>query len=115
MPSDTPTITRTLASLEVEAAPEQYVWGTKAGKRVVFPDPGEMDAWEAEEFLKDLSGRGVSTSSREALTKWVGEAGVKALDAEKFTYRQFLALMNDVQNHYKSFFGDPGESPASES
>jgi len=103
----------TLASLDVETGAEPYVYMTKARKRVTFPDPGEMDAFEAEEML--ISFGDPQITSKEMLQRWLSETDFKALGAEKLTFYQMLALIADVQKHYEAIFGKPGESPASES
>lgn len=114
--SDSPQVQATLAALDVETPAEPFVYGTKAGKRVVFPDPGLMPWEEAEEFLLDIAGRGKANGNREILVKWVGEDGMKAIDAEKLNRYQFVELLGQVQQHYASFFGaDSGEDDASES
>lgn len=112
---DKPVISATLASLDVEAAPAAFVYGTKSGKRITFPDPGEMDWEQAEQFMLDISGNGGPVSNAEALEKWIGKAGLDALREDHLTLRQFMALMAKVQGHYASAFGTPGESVASES
>lgn len=114
--ADSPTVHATLAALDSETPATPYVYGTKAGKRVVFPDPGLMPWEEAEEFLLDIAGRGKANGNREILIKWVGEAGMKALDAEKLNRYQFVEMLGRVQKHYSSFFGvTSGEDDASES
>lgn len=103
----------TLASLDVEAGAEPYVYMTKARKRVTFPDPGEMDAFDAEDMLISFSDPQVT--SKEMLKRWLTETDFEALVAERLKLNQMLALIADVQRHYEAIFGKPGESPASES
>lgn len=106
--SDKPKVHATLASLDVEADPEPFVWGTKSGKRVTFPDPGAMDAFEVEDFLADFTELGRNNTV--VMKKWLSEKDFEALREDRLTLRQFTALMKAVLAHYSDIFGPvPGE------
>jgi hypothetical protein len=103
----------TLASLDVEASPEPYVYMTRAGRRVSWPDPGDLDAFEADEFLAEMDDPSIRLGP--LLTRWLGDDAVADLKAEKLTLRQMSALLEAVKTHYQLILGTPGESDASES
>lgn len=98
-------------ALVSEHDPKPYVYTTKAGVDVTFPDPGELDWEEAEEWLEDM----MRLKNSEGLTKWLEEDEYEALRQEGLTLRQMVKLMAIVQRHYGDIFGDLGEGPASRS
>lgn len=105
--SDRIKVTRTLAQLDVSAAPEPYRLGLPGNKVVTFPDPGEM-AWdEAEAFVTDMTSP--TTSVTDVLRRWLSEDDFEALKESKMTLRQMIALTEDVVRHYGDIFGGPGE------
>lgn len=108
--TDKPTIHATLKDLDQEVRPAPFTYMTKANKRVVFPDPGEMGWEEADQFTRDLNG---AMPARTFLIKYLGEKGFEALEAEKFTGYQMTNFMTRVIKHYKEFLGAPGEDNAS--
>lgn len=107
--SDTPKVHSSFKSLESEHAPEPFVYMTKAGHRVVFPDPGEMDFEEAERWLLDMA----RMTNNEGLKKWLAAEDYDALRADGLNLRQLMKLSEKVQGHYHDIFGAVGESPAS--
>jgi len=113
---DSPTIHLSAADLDKEAgsdqAPEPYVYRTRTGKRVTFPDPYEMGFEEAEKFLDEIQAFG---NSADSLKRWVGLDGLDAIRKDKLTLRQMLLLVERVQQHYLSFMGTPGEGAPSSS
>ena len=113
---DKPRIHLSAKELDKEAgagtAPEAYVYQTRAGKRITFPDPYEMDFEQAEEFLAKIES---FSNSREALTEWVGADGFEAIQKDHLTLRQMLLLVQRVQQHYVAFMGSPGEDAPSSS
>ncbi|WP_114202316.1 hypothetical protein [Janibacter anophelis] len=108
--SDSPLQNSTLARLGKTEKPEPYVYRTRTGKdKVVFPDPGEMDWLEAENFLSDMG----SSKDSAFLKKWLDDDDYNALVAEKWTLREKNLVLEDVFAHYEDIFGTPGEEPAS--
>lgn len=99
-----------LSQLEVEEV-GPYVVGLSGGKRITFPDPGAMNAFEADEFANDLM---TARSAEAVFSRWLTEADVKKLKEEKsFNLYRMKKLMSAVQAHYKAAFGEPGEGDAS--
>lgn len=109
MAADKPKIHATLADLETEGKPEAFVFATKAGKRVTFPDPFEMGWEEGEEFLEDLQKR----SAKLTLSKWLSEKDYELLRAEGLSVRKLGILLEMVLSHYQGAVGDSGEGDAS--
>lgn len=107
--SDKPKIHASLASLEVEAAPEPFKFGLSGGKVITFPDPGDMDWLEAEAFMQDIAGQPNSI----VFEKWLSAEDFKKLKAEKLSLRQVTAISTAVGQHYQGIFGGPGEGDAS--
>lgn len=110
MVADKPKVHATLADLETEGRPEAFVFATKAGKRVTFPDPFEMDWEEGEKFLEDLQKR----SAVATLTAWLSEKDYATLRTEKLSVRKLGILLEMVLHHYQGVVGDSGEDSASE-
>lgn len=108
--TDKPTIHASLKDLDQEVRPAPFTYMTKANKRVVFPDPGEMGWEESDQFSRDLNS---SMPAREFLIKYLGEKDFTALEAEKFNGYQMTNFMTLVLKHYKAFLGTPGEEGAS--
>jgi len=108
---DKPTIHASAAQLDKEIGsenvPEPFVYRTKTGKRIPFPDPYGMEWEQAEEFIGKLDKFG---NSKDALLEWVGTDGYEAIKADHLTLRQMLQLVTNVQQHYTAFMGSPGES-----
>lgn len=111
--SDSPLKNSTLAQLGQVEKPQPYVYKCRNGKdTVTFPDPGEMDWIEAEEFLAAMG----SKKDSEVLREWVtSEEDYERLLAEKWTLREKNSVLQDIFEHYESIFGSPGEGTASES
>lgn len=109
MSSDKPTIHASLASLDVEAAPEPFRFGLSGGKTITFPDPGSFDWLEAEEFMQHVQ----NAPNSEVLRRWLSEDDYAKLKAEKLTLRQINGITKAVGEHYRSIFGGPGEDTAS--
>ena len=109
---DKPKIHATLKDLDNEVRQEPFTYMTKANKRVVFPDPGEMDWEDSEQFTRDLSG---PMPAREFLEKYLGDEGFAALAEERFTGYQMTAFMKKVVTHYGAFFGTEEKERASRS
>lgn len=87
-------------------APEAFVYTTKASRRVVFPDPGELPFQEAEQWLVDVQKMARST---EVFEKWLEPEDFAAFLEDKLTLREVMALSTRVQRHYGDIFGDQGE------
>lgn len=100
------------ADLDAEVTvPTQFVYTTAASKRVAFPDMYAMEADQGEKFLIGIR----TKSDSEFLAKWLTPDGVKALEAEKFSFRTRKHLIRKVVKYYEGTMGDPGEGNASES
>lgn len=99
-----------LSQLEVEEV-GPYVVALSGSKRVTFPDPGAMNAFEADEFANDLMR---AQNADTVFSRWLSEEDFKKLKDEKgFTLYKMRKLMEHLNNHYKAAFGDPGEGNAS--
>ena len=114
--SDTPThVSLTLAQLDKELGepPAPYVFALADSTRVTFPNPGIMEALEAEQMLVDFA----SSSGRatEILGRWLDAEDLERLLAARLSFRQMSGLLEHVLAYYKDVFGSPGESDASES
>lgn len=109
MTTDKPTVHASLKALENDASPEPFVYMTKANKRVTFPDPMELDAFEAEKFIGLLN----NSANSVVLKQWLSAKDFDAIAAEKLTLRQLTRLIDQVQKHYEGFFGSEGEGNAS--
>lgn len=107
--SDKPTIHASLSSLDLEDAPEPFRFGLSGGKTVTFPDPGEMDWLEAEDFMADVQGQ----SNSKVFQRWLSAEDFKKIKAEKLTLRQAAAIARQVGEHYRGIFGDSGEGAGS--
>lgn len=107
---DKPVVHATIKDLDTEVRPSAFTYMTKENKRVVFPDPGEMDWEKADEFARDLNG---SMPARAFLIKYLGDKDFGALAAEKFNGYQMTGFMSKVVKHYSAFFGTSGEDNAS--
>lgn len=111
---DKPARVYTESDLDIEESPEPFVYQLKrTRKRVTFPPPGDLDAFEAEEFLFDLSNPQIR--SREVLSKWLSEEDFAKFLEEKMSLKVLMGLISKVQEHYQAIFGPAGESDASES
>lgn len=103
--NDKPTINDTIAALEAEAVrPGPYVLGSGEG-RITFPDPGEMDWKEGEEWVYDL---GVKRDS-ELFAKWLDADNYAKLEESGLTMAGKVVLTKKLQQHYGAIFGTPGE------
>lgn len=102
--SDTPKIHANLDDLDAAAQAGPFVQALNGGKRITFPDPGEMEWTAAEEFLQDIQ----SQNTRGMLEKWLSEADFKKLLDAKLNLYQISQLGKLVNNHYKAIFGDEG-------
>lgn len=110
--SDNPLESSTLARLGQTEKAEPYVYTCRNGKgKVTFPDPGEMDWIEAEEFMRVFAEEPDSVALRE----WLSEADYKKILGEKWTLNEKLLVLKDAMAHYSEIFGTPGEGPASAS
>lgn len=98
-----------IEALVSERDPKPYVYKTQTGHEVIFPDPGELDWEEAEEWLEDMA----RMRNSEALAKWLSEEDYQALREEALNLRQMAKLLLIVQRHYGDIFGELGEGPAS--
>lgn len=107
--TDKITPTATLASLDVEATPEPYVFGL--GSHLVrFPDPMDMDFEEADEFLSSVRSTG---EARVIFKRWLSEEDYKVLADAHLKGRQAAALLRDVLRHYELLLGTQGEDNTS--
>ncbi|WP_417372719.1 hypothetical protein [Glutamicibacter protophormiae] len=102
--TDAPKIHATLSDLDSAAKAGAFVQALNGGKRITFPDPGEMEWTAAEEFLQDLQSR----DTRGMLEKWLSEADFKKLLDAKLNLYQISALGKLVNSHYEAIFGDQG-------
>lgn len=91
--------------------PEPFVYTTKASKRVTFPDVFDMEAEEAENFLREM---GTNPWNTEVLQKWLPAKDYAALKADRLTLRQLSVLFERVQAHYEGRLGDSGEGSDSD-
>lgn len=99
-----------LAQLEVEEV-GPYVVGLSNSKRISFPDPGAMNAFEADEFATDLMS---AKSAADVFKRWLSEADFQKLKEEKnFNLYKMKKLMSTLQKHYEAAFGTQGEDIAS--
>lgn len=110
--SDKPTIHATLDDIEAEGKPEAFVFATKQGKRVTFPDVFAMDWIEGEKFLDDLSG---DKSNSEVMKRWLSDKDYQTLRDAGISLRGMGVLIQRVMNHYQGVVGTPGEGDASKS
>ena len=86
-----PTLTlAALKKLDGAADPAPFTFGV-ANRVVSFPDPLSLSA---------------------ALRRWVSEEDYAHLTAH-LTARQATVLLREIGAHYRAFFGDAGEGPAS--
>lgn len=109
---DRPSFHATAAKLDADDHPEPFVFMTSAGHRCVFPDPFDMEWEAAEEFMQRIEGM---SNSAQALQDWLSPEDYAALKDERLTLRQGMNLVAQIQRHYSSFLGNPGEGGASES
>lgn len=110
--SDNPLENSTLARLGKTETAGPYVYTCRNGKtKVTFPDPGEMDWFEAEKFLSQMG----SGKDSDFLKKWLTADEFATLADEKWTLREKNLVIQDVFSHYSDIFGTPGEEPASAS
>ncbi|UNX54079.1 hypothetical protein MF406_14175 [Georgenia sp. TF02-10] len=107
--TDKPTIHATAASLETEAHPEPYRLGLSGGKVITFPDPGDMEMEEFEDFMADIEGQPNSVIFK----RWLSDEDHKKLKAERLNIRQTIALAQKVTKHYEYIFGGRPEGNAS--
>lgn len=106
---DHPKIHATLAGLDVDAKPEPFRFGLPGGKVITFPDPGEMEWTEAEDFMEQVQ----AGSNRAMMQRWLSEDDYQKLLDARLTLRQMAALGKAVGKHYEDVFGGPGEDDAS--
>lgn len=105
----TPTLTlAALKKLDGAADPAPFTFGV-ANRVVSFPDPLSLSVEEAERFMTDME---QTTSLSAALRRWVSEEDYAHLTAH-LTARQATVLLREIGAHYRAFFGDAGEGPAS--
>lgn len=107
--NDSPTVHASAAKLDQQGTPEAFVYMTKAGHRITWPDPLDMDFEDAEEFLDDLNGK----RNSEVLPKWIGDDDYAALKADHLSLKKLRALLDMVVSHYQGVLGDEGEGDAS--
>lgn len=101
----TPTLTlAALKKLDGAADPAPFTFGV-ASRVVSFPDPLGLSVEEAERFMADME---QTASLSAALRCWVSEE-----DYAHLTARQATVLLREIGAHYRAFFGDAGEGPAS--
>lgn len=112
MSSDNPLQNATLARLDKTEEPGPYEYIGRNGKtKITFPDPGEMDWLEAEEFLADIT----TEKDSHVLKKWLSDEDYQKALGEKWTLREKNRVLRDVLGHYEDIFGTQGEGTASES
>lgn len=108
--ADKPKVHSTFSALDAIETPDPYVYVTKAGKRVTFPDLYDLEFEEAEAFLTDIAS---GQSNSEVLRKWLSEKDYAALKGDRLTLRQITTLTQMVQSHYEGTVGTVGEGTAS--
>lgn len=109
------TTTRKLSTLELldeEPRVEPFIYVSKTGEEIVFPDPLDLAPSETEQFLRDceliLEGRFVEATAM--LQRWCGEHGANViLVDDKPSYRQLVAVLNMIATHYQTSLGNAGE------
>lgn len=84
--------------------PEPFVYVTKNGEKVTFPDPGAMEMEEAEEFLMGLA----TKPDTVVLRGWLGEDQYKKFREDRLTIREKNWLLRAVHQHYSDVLGSPG-------
>lgn len=102
-------INSVMSDLDVTVA-GKYIHILPGNKRITFPDPGEMQWIEAEEFMQDFE---ASRSNREAMEKWLSADDFKKLAESKLTMYQLNQLSVLVRKHYEAVFGDEGNATGS--
>lgn len=108
--TDKPTVTASLTELLAEVKPlEPYRLGTKHGV-VEFPNPAELDAWEADALLEELRTAG---SNVRALERLLPPEELEKIRKLHLSARQLEVVMQDVNRYYQAQLGTPGEGTAS--
>lgn len=111
--NDKPTVHLSLSSLRKEVAkPDPFRVALTGSKIITFPDLFALESTEAETVFADL---GRNASNWDALAKWLSEADVKALKAEKLNVRELAAVVQAAISYYEETVGKPGEGDASAS
>lgn len=118
---DNPLQNSTLAQIEKAESGGPYVYVCRNGKdKITFPDLGEMDWFEAEEFMSDIQ----EMQAREWLPKWLADKDFERFKKEKIPMSQIIGkwvdgkptgLAAQILNHYEKLMGDSGEGDASPS
>lgn len=99
--TDAPKINATMADLDAAAHAGPFRQALTGGKRITFPDPGEMEWTKAEEFLNDL----IAASTQEMVKKWLSEEDFKKLMDAKLNLYQINELGRRIMAHYEAIFG----------
>lgn len=113
--SDSPSVNSTRGKLQPDTKAGPYVFGAKSGDknvRITFPDPDDMPWEDAEDLLHDIVAPDVT--SRQSLQRWLDDEQYAALQSLGLTFGEMRTLMENVGDHYKHLFGEPGESDASQ-
>lgn len=115
MANDKPApVTLTFKALEAKVGvAEPFIYATKTGKYVTFPDVGAMVAESADELMHDLENSRGSMGSMGFLQKWLPTESYEAVRKDKLTVNQLNVLIGMVMQHYQQALGDAGEGSAS--
>lgn len=108
--TDAPKIHATLSDLDSAAKAGAFVQALNGGKRITFPDPGEMEWTAAEEFIQDIQG---AASTKVMVEKWLSPADLKKLMEAKLNLYQMQELGRRIGNHYEALLGDQGNGTGS--
>lgn len=102
--SDTPQ--STLSRLKKAETKGPYVYVCRNGKdKVTFPDVGELDWLEAEEFIRDFRTKDESVWMK----KWLTDDEFDLMLGEKLKGRELGVILGDLIEHYQGQMGDQGE------
>lgn len=96
----------TFATLDKQESPTPFVYATKTGARVTFPDIFGLEFEEAEQFLSDIQR---TTDNSVVLRKWLSPADYEKLRKDRLTLRQLVTLVESAQAHYEASVGSREE------
>lgn len=115
MANDKPApVTLTFKALESQVPQaEPFIYATKTGKRITFPDIGAMEAEAADEMMHDLEATSGTMGGMAFVQKWLPKGDYEALRKDKLTVNQLAQLVGMVMRHYQAAVGDAGEGSAS--
>lgn len=95
----------TLSRMSLSDVPEPYVYVTRKGEQVEFPNPADMDMIAGEKFLREMASKPDSV----VLLEWLGKDGYNKVLDDKWTLREKAFVLDEVYSHYQEIFGTPPE------